>query len=67
MGISTFRLKKIEELKQKAVTLYKQGLTTREVGGIIGKSHTWVWDAIREKLPDAMADLAKPKHKKAGK
>ncbi|MDD5590054.1 MAG: helix-turn-helix domain containing protein [Candidatus Portnoybacteria bacterium] len=67
MGISTFRLKKIEELKQKAVTLYKQGLTTREVGKIMGKSHTWVWDSVREKLPDAMADQPKPKHKKAGK
>lgn len=67
MGISIFRLKKIEELKQKAVTLYRQGLTTREVGKIIDKSHTWVWDAIKEKLPNAMADLSKPKRKRAKK
>ena len=38
---------KIQKVKEKALVLYKQGLTTREVGKIIGRSHQWV--ALRVK------------------
>jgi transposase-like protein len=31
-----------EILKEKAISLYKQGFTTREIGRTIGKSHSWV-------------------------
>jgi hypothetical protein len=50
MAQSIFQIKKIEELKKKALILYKQGLTTREVGKAVGKSHQWVAVAVREKL-----------------
>ena len=40
--------KKIEDRQKKAMKLYKQGLTTREVGSALGKSHTWAWNAIRK-------------------
>lgn len=39
-----------EELKRKAIILYQEGLTTRAVGDILGKSHTWVWLIVRKKL-----------------
>lgn len=48
MKISEYQKKKIEDRKKKAMKLYKQGLTTREVGSALGKSHTWAWNAIKE-------------------
>lgn len=48
MKRSQYQEQKVEQLKKKALTLYRQGLTVREVGGIIGKSHTWVWEAVKE-------------------
>lgn len=54
MAISTYRLEKIEALKQKAIELYKQGLTSREVAREIGRSHTWVCWVVKERLPDAI-------------
>jgi orotate phosphoribosyltransferase-like protein len=49
MKRSIHQTKKINELKRKALLLYEKGLTTREVGKIIGRSHTWVWLVIQEK------------------
>ena len=40
-----------EELKQKksrAWIIYQQGLTTREVGIIVGRSHSWVALVVKE-------------------
>lgn len=48
MPPSEFKLKKINELKKKSVTLYKSGLSTREVAKVIGRSHAWVALAVKE-------------------
>lgn len=42
MKQSIYQIEKINKTKDKAIMLYKQGLTTREVGKIIGRSHQWV-------------------------
>ncbi len=42
-----FKRKKDLELAQKAILLYKQGLTTREVGDIVRRSHQWVALKVR--------------------
>ena len=48
MAISEYKKQNIDKLKVKAVELYKQGLTLREVAKIVGKSHEWVRNAIKE-------------------
>jgi len=50
MNKNIYKDKKTEELANKAVLMYKQGLTTREIGKVIGKSHAWVALKVREKL-----------------
>ncbi len=47
MKMSQYQKQKIEEQCEKAMELYKKGLTTREVGRALGKSHTWAWNAVR--------------------
>lgn len=46
MKKSTFQYGRDKELRQKAVTMYKQGLPLRQVGVIIGRSHEWVRQAL---------------------
>jgi transposase-like protein len=46
--LSNYQLKKRENLKKKAIKLYKQGLTTREIAPLVRKSHTWIAQAIKE-------------------
>ncbi len=48
MGLSIHQKKKIESLEEKARIMYEQGLTTREVGKMLKKSHTWVWLAVKK-------------------
>ena len=48
MKLSPYRQKIVDEKKKKAIKLYKQGLTMREVGKLLGKSRTWVCDAVKE-------------------
>ena len=36
------RKAKIKQMEKRSWILYKQGLTTREVGKIVGRSHAWV-------------------------
>ena len=48
MKPSEYQLKKIQELKEKALTLYKTGLSTRDIAKVIKRSHTWVADSVRE-------------------
>jgi hypothetical protein len=48
MKISKYQRQKIAEKKQKAFVLYRQGLTTREVGKMVDRSYTWVWKVVKE-------------------
>jgi orotate phosphoribosyltransferase-like protein len=50
MKMSTFRAKRRGELVKKAVRLYRQGWTTREVGKEVGKSHGWVAYVVKKAL-----------------
>jgi transposase-like protein len=45
--LSKYKKKEIEKLKIKARKLYKQGLTLREIGKILNRSHQWVYIAIK--------------------
>jgi len=49
MKRSVYQIKRIKELKKRAIKLYKQGLPLREVGKLVGRSHQWVWLALKEK------------------
>lgn len=46
--MSEFQKAKLENLRKKTITLYRQGLTMREVAKIVGKSHTWVFFAVKK-------------------
>jgi len=48
MKRSSYQEEKILKLKKKAVLLYKQGLTLREVEKIVGRSYEWVRKALIE-------------------
>ena len=48
MKMSQYQKEKKDEQQEKAVELYKKGLTTREVGKALGRSHTWAWNAVRK-------------------
>jgi hypothetical protein len=58
MPISIYQKKnndKIDaKLTKQALSLYKTGLTTRQVGLIVGRSHEWVARKIRKYLPKAV-------------
>lgn len=47
--VKEIQLQNRRELQRKALEFYKQGLTLRQVGKIVGKSHEWVRNAV-EKL-----------------
>ena len=47
---SKFKLQRIAERIDKAKVLKEKGHSIREIGGIMGKSHTWVWLALNDKL-----------------
>ena len=42
------RREAVEKIKKLAVELYKEGLTTREIGARIRYSHTFVAEAVKE-------------------
>lgn len=50
MLASPYKRIKIESLKEKAFTLYKEGLSSREVAKMVDRSHTWVANAMKEKM-----------------
>jgi len=52
MKSSPHQIQKRKELYQKALTLYSQGLTLREVGDIMKKSHEWVRTAVQEAVKE---------------
>ena len=45
--MNKYQIKKKEEIKKQVIALHKQGLTTRNIGEIFGKSHTWAWDIVK--------------------
>lgn len=58
------RTRKLKEYS-RARTMYKQGLTTRDIAKLVGKSRQWVWFCVRGKgireleklnLPDLMSE-----------
>lgn len=51
MQPSIYKKKKTLEMKEKALALYKEGLSTREVAKVVNRSHQWVAVAIRELSP----------------
>ena len=52
MKTSKYQKLKISKEAKKAVLLYKQGLTLREVGNLIGRSHEWVRKQINDLSTD---------------
>lgn len=46
--LNPIKLKRIEAKKKKARFLYSQGLSCREVGAIVKRSHAWVAIALKE-------------------
>jgi hypothetical protein len=48
MKPTKYQLAAIRSLKERAYELYTQGMTTRQIGKEIGKSHTWAANAINE-------------------
>ncbi len=48
MKISPFQKARKKKLEEKAITLYKTGLSTREVGKALKRSHTWVWRIVKD-------------------
>ena len=47
-SMNEFQKKKQMALKKRAFELYKENPSTRIVGAEIGKSHTWVANAVNE-------------------
>lgn len=54
MKPSTHRIAKVQKMKEKALELYKQGMSVREISETLAKkegfkrSHTWVHTVILE-------------------
>lgn len=54
MPLSPFKQKQVNEMKEKAVKLYRQGFDTRTAAKMlkelygVKRSHTWVWEAVKE-------------------
>ena len=46
--LSPYRHKKLQKEKEMALDLYKEGLTMREIGTRLGRSASWVWNAVHE-------------------
>lgn len=47
---SKFKLQRIYDRVVKAKELKENGHSIREIAGIMGMSHTWVWFALNDKL-----------------
>ena len=57
MPVSPYRKKEIEDKKNRAVELYKTGLSMRAVGKEVGMSHSWVGLVVAEKLSPYPSDI----------
>lgn len=47
MPISPYQQQQKHQLRTKALLLYQQGLSLREVGKIVNRSHEWVRQAVQ--------------------
>jgi transposase-like protein len=47
MKLSKFQQLKKDKLKQQAIKLYRKGMTSREIGKMLGRSHSWVLTMVR--------------------
>ena len=56
MKMSETKRKQIEDLKEKARVLYKELGTYRMVGDVVGKSRTWVMNAVKNTPVDNSLD-----------
>ncbi|HOM27372.1 MAG TPA: helix-turn-helix domain-containing protein [bacterium] len=48
MKLKRTKKKQRDFKKKEAIILYKKGFTTREIGKLLGYSHTWVYKIIKE-------------------
>ena len=48
MKISPYQKARKKKLEDKAILLYKEGFSTREVGNTLKRSHTWVWKIVKD-------------------
>lgn len=53
--------RKVEQLKKRAYALYKEGMTMRDIGRVVGRSYTWVFFVVRELSTDQGIDENKQK------
>lgn len=49
MAVSIYKKKIIEDTKKSVFKMYQQGMSVREIAKVIGKSHTWVWESVKER------------------
>jgi len=49
MSIKKTKKEENEIIKKRARDLFKFGLTTREIGKIVGRSHAWVALVVKKK------------------
>lgn len=47
MPVSKYKKAKIEEMKKQAIAMYKQGLSVRAIGKVLGVSHTYIWKLLQ--------------------
>lgn len=52
MGLGIYKQQQRNELVEKAVALYKSGLTFREVARVLNRSHEWVRKAYLSTVSD---------------
>ena len=51
------KLKAREILIEQAIMFSKEGFTTREIGSLLGKSHTWVAEIVKKDLQRLDKDI----------
>lgn len=49
MAVSPYKRKENDLLKERAVSYFKAGLSTREIIPLVNRSHVWIWKALKEK------------------
>lgn len=47
-----YQKEKRERLYSEALSLFKNGFSSRKIGKLLGRSHTWAWRAVDIALKD---------------